>query len=309
VKKYLEIIAVAFVVLLFSACRKEEQPSYQIEPVAKTMLNVSYGNDPEQKMDVYLPANRTSNTGVIIFVHGGSFIGGDKNEYSSLVKYFVDRGYAVLNVNYRLVVSNGLKNLPLPTHLESPIKVKDQVSDISTIVDFAIINAHNWVVSNSRIGIAGHSAGATLALLYSYDARNTKKIKAVSNIAASLDLTFTDLPNWQFLPPSILESGYRYTGFAVDPANEQHYKDISPLYVANTNKLVPTLTIFPENNTSIGLPKQDITVFNAFTTKLIELKIPNQFLLIPGADHTLSKANDWLLALNKTFIFFNENIK
>jgi acetyl esterase/lipase len=164
-------------------------------------------------------------------------------------------------------------------------------------------------MSSKRIGIAGHSAGAALALLYGYDVRNTNKIQVISNIAGSLDLTFTDLPNYQFLPPSLLESGYRYTGFAVDPANEQNYKDISPLYVANANKLIPTINIFPENNISIGLPKQDISVFNAFTVKLNSLKIPNEFVFVAGADHTLAGTGQWQSVLEKTITFFNNTIK
>jgi acetyl esterase/lipase len=260
-------------------------------------------------MDVYLPANRTSNTNVVIFIHGGSFIGGDKNEYTNQMKFFVAKGYAVLNVNYRLVISSGIKNLPLPTHLESAIKVKDQVSDISAVVDFAIANARGWVMSSKRIGMAGHSAGATLALLYCYDARNTKKVQVVSNIAGSLDLTFTDIPNWQMLPPALLETGYRYTGFKVDPANEQHYKDISPLYILAVGKPITTLTLFPENNISIGLPKQDVDVFATFTFRLTELRIPNEAYVITGSDHYLSRPADWMFALNKTISFFNENIK
>ncbi len=308
-KNSLKSIGVVLVIILFLACRKTEVPTYQTAATAEIMLDVSYGSDPKQKMDVYLPANRSSNTNVIIFIHGGSFIGGDKNEFNTQSKLLLSKGYAVLNVNYRLVDGTGLKDLPIPTHQESSIKVKDQVADVSSIVDYAISHAKSWVVSGKRIGIAGHSAGASLALLYSYDVRNTNKIQAVSNIGGSLDLTFTDIPNYQFLPPFILEAGYRYTGKAIDPANEQLFKDISPLYTINANRLIPTINIFPQNNISIGFPKQDISVFNSFTAKLNDLKIKNQFVTIVGADHFLSRPEDWQFALNNTIAFFNENIK
>ncbi|MBK7289651.1 MAG: hypothetical protein IPI78_05040 [Chitinophagaceae bacterium] len=50
----------------------------------KNMLNVAYGTDAQQKMDIYLPANRTAtNTKVLILIHGGGWTSGDKTDFSS----------------------------------------------------------------------------------------------------------------------------------------------------------------------------------------------------------------------------------
>ncbi|MGF1926220.1 MAG: alpha/beta hydrolase, partial [Bacteroidia bacterium] len=63
----------------FSSCKKDEavlvDPKITVE--AQTLLDVAYGSHAQQKMDVYLPANRDANTSLVIFVHGGSFISGD----------------------------------------------------------------------------------------------------------------------------------------------------------------------------------------------------------------------------------------
>ncbi|MDQ7949871.1 MAG: alpha/beta hydrolase, partial [Pedobacter sp.] len=151
--KILKLIsAVLMVGLSFTACRKIEEPSYAVVSEAKTMIDVAYGTDPKQKMDVYLPANRNSNTNVVIFVHGGSFIGGDKSEFNNQAKYLASRGYAVLNVNYRLVEGDGIFNAP-PLHKESAIKIADQVNDLQKVVDFAVLNAKSWVMSSSRMGM------------------------------------------------------------------------------------------------------------------------------------------------------------
>jgi len=302
------ICALFALLICFSACRKADEPLYQTEEKAQVFLNLAYGNSAKQTIDVYLPPNRSTNTSIIIFVHGGSFIGGDKSEFSAHAKFLAACGYAVVNVNYRLVDATGLFNLPVK-HMESAVKVKDQVDDVSAVVDFAIANAKKWVVSSRRIAIAGHSAGGTLALLYSYDARNTNKVQAVSNIAGALDMIFTSVPNWQFFPAYILEGGFRYTGYTVEQANEKHYKDISPFFKANAGKKIPTLNVFPENNEVDGLPKQDLTTYNDFTAQLKKLKVPNQFVFIPGADHIFSDPRDWELVLLKTVAYFNENIK
>lgn len=296
--------------IVCSSCKKDEPKKINPEIItaAKDILDLSYGGNAAQKMDVYLPTNRTANTKLIIFIHGGSFIEGDKSDFTAVVKELVREDFAVVNLNYRLVDQTGLYNSP-SLHLESAVKVKDQVSDVSLAVDYVLTHAKEWQVSESKIAIAGHSAGATLALLYAYDVRNTNKVKAVANLAGALDQTFSDIPPilLQYLPDYILEAGYRYTGYTVDQANDQHYKAISPLYVANANQKIPTLNIFPENNAVGVLPKQDRATFNAFTTKLNSLNVPNKFVQIAGADHQFTlKFN---LVLKEVVDYFNVNLK
>lgn len=295
----------------FSACKKNTpvitDPVVKIE--AKTLLDVTYGSHPQQKADVYLPANRTSSTPLVIFIHGGSFIGGDKQDYAYLVKELVRENYAVLNINYRLVDATGLYDTPVK-HQESSVKIKDQVADVRLAVDYALSKAKEWQISDSRIAMAGHSAGASLALLYSYDALNTNKVKVVINLAASLDLTFVDIPFYQFLlPAAVLEAGYRYTGYEAGPATDIHYQAISPLYVANASQKVPTLNVFPELNNVNGLPKQNRATFDAFTAKLNSLGIPNKFVQVAGADHEFSQPGTFDVAFRETLSYLQANLK
>ncbi len=298
--------------IVCSSCKKEDQIkkiNLEILTAQKEILDLSYGGNVAQKMDVYLPPNRNENTKLIVFIHGGSFIEGDKSDFTAIVKELVSANFAVVNINYRLVDKTGLYDTP-SKHLESAVKIKDQVSDVSLAVDYVLTHAKEWQVSESKIAIAGHSAGATLALLYAYDVRNINKVKVVANLAGALDQTFDDLPDFilQFLLPDyILEGGYRYTGYEVKNVNSQYYKAISPLYIANTNQKVPTLTIFPENNAVGDLPKQDRPTFDAFTSKLNSLNVPNKFVQIAGADHQFTfKIN---LVLKEMVDYFNINLK
>ncbi len=45
-----------------------------------TIVNMPYGADGSQKLDLGLPANRSSATPLVIVVHGGGWSAGDKNE-------------------------------------------------------------------------------------------------------------------------------------------------------------------------------------------------------------------------------------
>lgn len=299
------------VILLLTACKKEEQKELDKKnaTLAKDILDLSYGSNTAQKMDVYLPANRSANTKLVVFIHGGSFIEGDKSEFTNLVKELVKQDFAVVNMNYRLVDATGLFDTPVK-HLESSVKIKDQVSDVNIVVDYVLTHAKEWQVSESKIALAGHSAGATLALLYAYDTRNTNKVKAVANLAGALDQTFSEIPDFLLqllLPPSILEGGYRYTGYPVLAINDAHYRAISPLYVANSNQKIPTLNVFPEKNVVGDLPKQDRATFDAFTAKLNSLNVPNKFIQIDGADHQFT--SKFTLVLKEVVDYFNANLK
>lgn len=303
-KTILQNVCVIVLLMLIASCKKS---SSQKSLKAETMLNVSYGSNSLQHMDVYLPANRNTETKVVVFVHGGSFIGGDKNDYTSVVAELVKRNFAVVNINYRLVDATGLQTNPV-LHKLSSVLVQHQVEDVSAAIDYTIAQADEWQISKSKIAVVGHSAGATLGLLYSYGNKNTGKVKVVANLAGALDQTFTDIPNYQLLPTQVLELGYRYTGYEVSVANEQYYRAISPLYVANANQKVPTLNIFPQNNMVAGLPKQDRATFDAFTNKLNQVGVPNKFVQIAGADHSFTTAGSIQLVFVELLAYLNANL-
>lgn len=299
-KVLLQSVFIVVLSVFVTSCKKSNEDQ-SLE--AKTILNVSYRNGSLQQMDVYLPANRNTETKVVIFVHGGSFIGGDKKDYTAVVAELVRRNYAVVNINYRLVDGSNLE-----MRKQSAVSVLNQVDDVSLAVDYTLNHAEEWQISKSKIAIVGHSAGATLGLLYSYGAKNTGKVKMVANLAGALDQTFTDLPNYTLLPAPVLELGYCFTGYEVNLTNEQYYKAISPLYVANANQKIPTLNIFPQNNYVEGLPKQDRATFDKFTAKLNELQVPNKFVQIAGADHSFTTAGSIQLVFVELLAYLNANL-
>ena len=58
---------------------------------ARILTNISYGADPLQKIDVYLPAKRSYSTPVIFLLHGGGFYGGDKSDFSLHSEFLSDQ--------------------------------------------------------------------------------------------------------------------------------------------------------------------------------------------------------------------------
>src|SRR4030095_2792613 len=139
-----------FIITLISSCKKDDAPE---EDTSVTMLNISYGTNTQQKMDVYLPANRsTTITKVIIMIHGGGWNPGDKADFNEYVDSLKKRepSYAIFNINYRLA--------------NTPDIFPAQELDVRAAVEF-IYNKRSEYLISDKIALIGASAGAHLALL------------------------------------------------------------------------------------------------------------------------------------------------
>ncbi|QHE85504.1 alpha/beta hydrolase [Hydrogenophaga sp. BPS33] len=72
-------------------------------------LDVPYGPHERHRLDVYMPAQRPR--AVVVFVHGGGFIGGDKRDdgvfYANVGRFLANAGFAAVLINYRLAPAFG----------------------------------------------------------------------------------------------------------------------------------------------------------------------------------------------------------
>jgi acetyl esterase/lipase len=167
---------------LYLGCSKDSSEEETTAAVPEAVeayqaLNVSYGSDENQVFDIYLPENRTTSTKILILIHGGSWISGDKSDMSS-IKTFISAlhpNIGIVNMNYTLA---GINNPPVPM----------QTEDISTVVDYLSMNKSSLIVSDD-IGFIGLSAGAHLSLLwsYAYDANN--QVDMVCSIVGPANFT------------------------------------------------------------------------------------------------------------------------
>ncbi len=82
--KSLQIIMLnLFLVMGLLSCSKDDSNN-TIENLDASKsyqeLNISYGDHSDQKFDIYLPANRTLGTKIMVLVHGGGWSAGDKED-------------------------------------------------------------------------------------------------------------------------------------------------------------------------------------------------------------------------------------
>lgn len=106
-------------------------------------------------MDVYTPPGHTPDEAVsaIMVVHGGSWRGGDKGEYSEQSEAWAASGYVVFDVAYRLA----------PQH-----KFPAAVQDVQCALAFVDSAATSFGVDSGRVALVGRSAGAQIALVAAY---------------------------------------------------------------------------------------------------------------------------------------------
>src|SRR5215510_1801066 len=64
--------------------------------------DVAYGPYPRNILDVYKPSRGASPTPVVVFVHGGAYVGGDKKYYGNVTTWFARQGVLGVNATYRL---------------------------------------------------------------------------------------------------------------------------------------------------------------------------------------------------------------
>lgn len=112
-------------------------------------LNLAYGPDPKQVLDLYLPQGEVSNAPVFLFLHGGGFREGDKAHYGSVAEPFVQAGVITAVASYRLTGSGA--------------HYPDQPDDVKSTVKWLFENIKQYGGNPEAIYVGGHSAGAILS--------------------------------------------------------------------------------------------------------------------------------------------------
>jgi arylformamidase len=118
----------------------------------RVVRDVAYGSDPQQRFDVYAPAE-AKGAPVIFIVHGGGWFRGDKAMRAVVenkVARWVPKGFVVVSTNYRL--------LPKANPIE-------QARDVARALAVAQDKAASWGGDRSKFILIGHSAGAHLVSL------------------------------------------------------------------------------------------------------------------------------------------------
>lgn len=254
----------ALLFITSTSCKKSA-PANAYQLPANTYLNVSYGTDPLQKMDIYLPQGRSSSqTKLIVFIHGGGWSSGDKSELTQYVDTMKKRlpDWAIFNINYRL--ASGNTNI-FPT----------QENDVKMAMDFIYNKLGEYQISE-KWALLGASAGGHLSLLQGYKYNTPVRIKSVINFFGPSDMValYTSPASSIALPSAVamLHGG-------TPSSNPNLYYQSSPINFIN-NQSPPTLTLQGGADPLVS-PSQQTTLH----LKLSQNNVANQLKIYPGLSH------------------------
>lgn len=120
--------------------------NYQVLP------NVTYAiaNNYECNLDLWLPLDVDEAVPTVIYIHGGGWVSGKREQYALMFLPFIEMGFAVANVQYRM------------SHV-SP--APSAVQDCRAALRWIKYNADRYGLDEEKLVVFGHSAGAHLALM------------------------------------------------------------------------------------------------------------------------------------------------
>ncbi|MEP6700471.1 MAG: alpha/beta hydrolase [Bacteroidota bacterium] len=264
---------IAFILTTFIiSCQKKDNPGGDpATTVEQTQLNVAYGTDASQKIDIYLPAGRTTSaTKVIILIHGGGWSSGDKADLTPFVDTLKRRlsGYAIFNINYRL--ATGTTNL-FPT----------QENDVKAAIEFIYCKRNDYKISDKYV-LLGNSAGGHLSLLQAYKYISPVKIKAVVDFYGPTDLVdMYNNPASIFASPAALAS---VVG-ATPASNPVIYQQSSPINFVTAQS--PPTIILQGGADILVSPSQSSTL----NSRLQTAGVIHQYVFYPTENHGWTGSN------------------
>jgi len=266
-------------VIIFS-CSKDELVVPKDVP-SEVYNNLSYGTDPQQVYDIYLPENRSVNsTRVLVLIHGGGWIQGDKsdmNEYIPLMQENLP-GYAIVNLNYRLA--------QLPARPAFP----NQFLDLQAALNSITSDAGKFGIY-SEFALVGVSAGGHIALIYDYLYDSRDQVKVVGSIVGPTNITdpfYSENPEFNLALQYLIDES-QYNGV------QNVAQALSPAYHVS-EKSSPTILFYGEKDELVPVNN------GIFLQQQLEAKgIPNNLIIYEGGhgDWQESDNNDLVLKLRE----------
>jgi acetyl esterase/lipase len=244
----------------------DAEPEITLAPDASDITYCMMDSVP-LKMDLYFPENHAPQQ-VLLYVHGGSFTGGDKRKGSGIIDIpaMTERGYAVAAINYRL-----MPEYPFPA----------EVIDAKCAVRFLRANVEKYNLKAEKIGIWGGSAGGHLAAImgltngdpafeFGEYREYSSQVDAVVEMFGPTNLTQT--MGW-------LQRLLLRRAFGTDSPNDIRLSEASPIQYV-TFEAAPFLILHGEQDTAVPIEQAQ-----ELYERLSEAGVDATFISVENADH------------------------
>lgn len=248
------------------------------------LQNEKYGTEKRQVVDIAYPENASGDVGLVLMIHGGAWVTGDKNSYTDSIKYGATLGLVCAAMNYR--------------YISEKSDINDIMDDITAALALIKEKAAQRNINITKVLLTGSSAGAHLSLLYAYSRKDEAPIKPAAVVSYCGP---TDLADWDEAHISSNAMGdsafvYKLISYAAGcEVTAENYKSsevqatlkkISPLYYVDKNT-VPTVICHGQKDSVV--PFSDSVKLDAALT---ENGVTHRYIVYPNSDHGLDKDPD-----------------
>lgn len=252
-----------------------------------------YGSFERNTLDLmYLPQAPLQK--VVLLLHGGSWIAGDKRDVEFFSEPLMEAGYIYVSMNYRLMFT--------------PATFEDMLTDIQTAILFLYLNASLYSIDRESMAIGGVSAGAHLAMLFAYQKPSLIPIEFVFALVPPVDFTdpaFLDMPGATFQ----LTQMNTLTGTAIENKDQilnegfpEAWLKASPIHYASTAQ--PTLIAYAGLDELVpvtNVPRL-LAQFDAYDKTYEALLFPNSSHNLMGDPEQTDLFNQRLFSLLSYYI-------
>ena len=175
--------------------------------------------NPYHTIDVYYPMEHDGPMPVIIDIHGGGWMYGDKELNRMYCLNLAKRGYVVFNMSYRLVPQ---------------VTIKEQLQDVMAAMCWIEAHMGDYPCRSERILLTGDSAGAQLAS-FTAALLTSKELRGVFEVpACGLKLTALGL-----VSPVVYMNAGGYMGAYTTRMWGKNYKELPTYPFMNIDALLP----------------------------------------------------------------------
>jgi len=266
--------------------------------------DLSYCDHEGTSYDLYVPdgLDKTKNQYLILFIHGGGYTGGDKQEQHKRAEFFANQGYVVANVNYTVLTEQ---------HPETNINYMD--NEIKLCVTAVKKKCKKMGIKLTGMATSGSSAGGGLSLLYAFRHQDDSPIPIKFVFEQTGPATF-HYEDWMADEEDRSVEGKRewtelLTGKKVtnkmvkDGTADRYLKEISPIDYVDSDT-VPCLLAY--GGVDYVVPTR---LGKKLNRKLNKYQVPHDYVYFKYSGHLLALNPDktgefWQLALQYCRYYF-----
>ena len=237
---------------------------------SKRIVDLPYSWDERHTLDLYVPNDLDEDKPILVFVHGGSWDTGHKNDYLFAGYSLSEMGYITAIPNYRLY-----------PQVQFPHFIEDVAAAIASL-PIQISQLGIQVNGSLPIVLIGHSAGAhTAAMLtsrpeYLINAHADIELKALVGLAGPYDLPLDDeLVVGKFDGVNLKDVSEQQ----IDLGHTHNGHDANPINLAHKN-MPPTLLIHGEKDITVGHYHSE-----RFNNRLEHLNVDSRYIPYKATNH------------------------